>query len=83
MPITRWVFAAAAALMLWGAGVPAASGDVVVAGTPYRIKAWETDDGLPQNSIIAMTQTRDGYLWLGTLTTSNLFNSKASSSLLF
>ena len=67
MPITRWVFAAAAGLLLWGAGVPAASGDVVVAGTPYRIKAWETDDGLPQNSIIAMTQTRDGYLWLGTL----------------
>jgi ligand-binding sensor domain-containing protein/signal transduction histidine kinase len=24
-------------------------------------------EGLPQNSVIAMTQTRDGYLWLGTL----------------
>ncbi len=36
-------------------------------GAPYAIDIWGTDDGLPQNSIIAMTQTRDGYLWLGTL----------------
>jgi ligand-binding sensor domain-containing protein len=27
---------------------------------------WTTEDGLPQNSILAITQTRDGYLWLGT-----------------
>ena len=35
-------------------------------GGPYTIDVWETDEGLPQNSVIAMTQTRDGYLWLGT-----------------
>ena len=28
--------------------------------------AWQVDDGLPQNSVNAMTQTPDGYLWLGT-----------------
>ncbi len=33
----------------------------------YAVRVWETEDGLPQNSVIAMTQTRDGYLWLGTL----------------
>src|SRR5437660_12066194 len=27
---------------------------------------WQTEDGLPQNSITAILQTRDGYLWLGT-----------------
>jgi signal transduction histidine kinase/ligand-binding sensor domain-containing protein/ActR/RegA family two-component response regulator len=27
---------------------------------------WEANDGLPQNSVLAMLQTRDGYLWLGT-----------------
>jgi ligand-binding sensor domain-containing protein/signal transduction histidine kinase len=27
---------------------------------------WQVDDGLPQNSVIAMIQTRDGYLWTGT-----------------
>jgi ligand-binding sensor domain-containing protein/signal transduction histidine kinase len=30
------------------------------------IDVWEVDDGLPQNSVISMMQTRDGYLWLGT-----------------
>ena len=33
----------------------------------YTIDSWENDDGLPQNSIISMTQTRDGYLWMGTI----------------
>ncbi len=27
---------------------------------------WHSDHGLPQNSITAITQARDGYLWLGT-----------------
>lgn len=27
---------------------------------------WTIDDGLPQNSVLAVTQTRDGYLWLAT-----------------
>ncbi|HEY9172128.1 MAG TPA: two-component regulator propeller domain-containing protein [Verrucomicrobiae bacterium] len=29
-------------------------------------RAWDTVAGLPQNSVTAITQTRDGYLWLGT-----------------
>lgn len=34
----------------------------------YTITRWDTDteERLPQNSVISMTQTRDGYLWLGT-----------------
>jgi ligand-binding sensor domain-containing protein/signal transduction histidine kinase len=32
----------------------------------YVHQAWTTDEGLPQNSVYAITQTRDGYLWLGT-----------------
>lgn len=27
---------------------------------------WTTEDGLPQNSVAAIAQTPDGYLWLGT-----------------
>lgn len=34
--------------------------------TPYVIKTWQTEDGLPENSATAMVQTRDGYLWFGT-----------------
>ncbi len=33
---------------------------------PYGVRAWQTDDGLPQNSVHAITQTREGYLWVGT-----------------
>ena len=32
----------------------------------YIHRAWGTNDGLPQNTITTMVQTRDGYLWLGT-----------------
>jgi transcriptional regulator with PAS, ATPase and Fis domain/ligand-binding sensor domain-containing protein len=34
--------------------------------TNYVHDVWTTKEGLPQNSITAITQTRDGYLWLGT-----------------
>lgn len=36
-------------------------------GARFRIDVWESDDGLPQNSVISMIQSEDGYLWLGTL----------------
>ena len=44
-----------------------AAGNVARGRLPFIIDVWETDDGLPQNSVISMIQTRDGYLWLGTL----------------
>lgn len=34
--------------------------------TQYGLDVWLTRDGLPQNSVKAIVQTRDGYLWLGT-----------------
>jgi diguanylate cyclase (GGDEF)-like protein len=34
--------------------------------TQYSHQIWQAREGLPQNSIHAMIQTRDGYLWLGT-----------------
>jgi ligand-binding sensor domain-containing protein len=33
---------------------------------PYLHTVWQTDEGLPQNSVTAIVQTRDGYLWLAT-----------------
>jgi signal transduction histidine kinase/ligand-binding sensor domain-containing protein len=33
----------------------------------YRIDHWTANDGLPQNSVVGIVQTRDGYLWLATL----------------
>jgi len=42
-------------------------GQPALADTPFDVTAWSTADGLPQSSVIALTQTRDGWLWLGTL----------------
>lgn len=33
----------------------------------YRFDVLNTDNGLPQNSVYSILQTRDGYLWLTTL----------------
>ena len=32
----------------------------------YMIRTWQSDDGLPQNSVISIAQTTDGYLWFST-----------------
>jgi ligand-binding sensor domain-containing protein len=32
----------------------------------YGQQLWQTDNGLPQNTVHAICQTRDGYLWLAT-----------------
>ena len=40
----------------------------------YIIDAWETDDGLPENSATAIVQTPDGYLWFGTFSGLVRFN---------
>jgi ligand-binding sensor domain-containing protein/signal transduction histidine kinase len=32
----------------------------------FQSRAWTKADGLPQNSVTAVLQTRDGYLWIGT-----------------
>ena len=49
------------------------------ADSQFVVDAWGTADGLPQGSIIAITQTHDGYLlawhtqWLGTRFDGNSF----------
>lgn len=32
----------------------------------FKLRQWQTDDGLPQNSVRAICQAPDGYLWVGT-----------------
>lgn len=32
----------------------------------YRLDHWTADNGLPQNSVYGIVQTRDGYLWVAT-----------------
>ena len=35
--------------------------------TELMVKAWSVAEGLPHTSVTALAQTRDGYLWIGTL----------------
>jgi len=37
-----------------------------VSETGWVVRRWGTEDGLPQNTVNAIVQTRQGYLWLGT-----------------
>ncbi len=32
----------------------------------YLIRVWNIEDGLPQNSILSLIQSREGYIWFGT-----------------
>ena len=32
----------------------------------YLPRRWQTVEGLPQNTILAIAQTRDGYMWVAT-----------------
>ncbi|HLP77764.1 MAG TPA: two-component regulator propeller domain-containing protein, partial [Candidatus Paceibacterota bacterium] len=32
----------------------------------FSVQIWEAEQGLPQNTVTTLVQTRDGYLWLGT-----------------
>ncbi len=38
----------------------------VLTKAQYRSEIWTTETGLPQNSITAILQAKDGYLWFGT-----------------
>lgn len=51
-------------MLTMGQAAPAAGG--ARAGAPLILDVWTTEEGLPQNEVTAIVQTRDGYLWLGT-----------------
>src|SRR2546425_58134 len=36
------------------------------ADSRWLTRAWQTDDGLPNNHVTAIVQGDDGYLWIGT-----------------
>ena len=38
----------------------------VAAAPNYFTRTWQVEQGLPQNKVTAVLQTRDGYLWVGT-----------------
>ena len=41
-------------------------GDAKTSLTQYKVDTWQTEQGLPLNTVQSLFQTRDGYLWVGT-----------------
>lgn len=54
------------ALLLLAVSASASTAPDRRAAARYLVDSWQTDQGLPQNSVISMTQSHDGYLWLAT-----------------
>ncbi|BCS34930.1 GGDEF domain-containing protein [Luteitalea sp. TBR-22] len=64
--LRAWL-AALLAVGLPGAGIasrPASAASSSEAS--YGLRLWQTDDGLPRNSVQAVAQDADGFLWVGT-----------------
>lgn len=57
-------------LALAGLLAPAAAGTPIGEPTKslsqYKVDSWQTEQGLPLNTVQSIFQTRDGYLWVGT-----------------
>jgi ligand-binding sensor domain-containing protein len=58
---------AAALVVAWLClNAPVSAGDQTKPLSQYIHDVWQTDQGLPQNTVFAIAQTRDGYVWLAT-----------------
>ncbi len=62
----RWCALAGACTVLLLASGNAYALDPKKAISQYVHAAWDDERGLPQNSVTAIAQTRDGYIWFGT-----------------
>src|ERR1700722_11947225 len=61
----RIIWFAAAALLVSGVR-PVAALEPITSLASYGRQAWAMENGLPQNTVQALAQTKDGFLWLGT-----------------
>lgn len=53
-------------LLFAAAQVPLPALDPDLRLEDYAVETYSAENGLPQSSVLALVQTRDGYLWLGT-----------------
>jgi ligand-binding sensor domain-containing protein/signal transduction histidine kinase len=68
MPNHRWALGIVLLLLVGSLGKVSAAADPSSSGRArFTVDVWDANSDLPQGSVIAMTQTQDGYLWLGTL----------------
>lgn len=48
-----------------GLAADASRSDMEYGEAPFTFRSWQREQGLPENYVRALTQTRDGYIWLG------------------
>jgi signal transduction histidine kinase/ligand-binding sensor domain-containing protein len=60
----RWL--TASLLLAAIVATPVMALDPSLALTQYVMSDWQSEEGLPQNSVYSLLQSRDGYLWVGT-----------------
>jgi ligand-binding sensor domain-containing protein/signal transduction histidine kinase len=46
--------------------IPAFSSPEEAGHSPWSLRVWRSDDGLPNNQVTGLAQTPDGYLWVAT-----------------
>ncbi|MGO9937894.1 MAG: two-component regulator propeller domain-containing protein [Terracidiphilus sp.] len=63
LPRRSWVILCVLAL---GCALAASALEPTTSLTEYGRQSWVMENGLPQNSVHALVQTGDGFLWLGT-----------------
>src|SRR4051812_47190693 len=61
-PLRRVVIACA----MLGTSLPVRALDPGKPMGEYRRQTWQIDSGLPQNTVHAVLQTRDGFMWMAT-----------------
>jgi hypothetical protein len=54
--------------VLWLFGLLATGVLAAVATPPWVVRNWQSDEGLPDNSVVDIGQTPDGFLWVATKT---------------
>jgi ligand-binding sensor domain-containing protein/signal transduction histidine kinase len=67
MPKKHWKLRFIWRLCLGALIFPARAGAADPSGLPFLVDVWTSKEGLPENAVISVIQTRDGYLWIGTL----------------
>jgi ligand-binding sensor domain-containing protein/signal transduction histidine kinase len=55
-----------ATALLLGCGLPGLALEPATSLANYGRQSWGMENGLPQNTVQALVQTRDGFVWLGT-----------------
>ena len=68
MPKNRWQLRCAWLLLCAVSfAIPAIGGAADAPSSPFIVDSWNNEAGLPDGEVISIIQTKDGYLWLGTL----------------